>query len=48
MEQILQRHCGCPIPGSIQDQVGWSPEQTGLVKDIPAHGELGGLELDDF
>jgi len=30
--------CGCPLPGSVQGQVGWSSEQPGLVEDVPAHG----------
>jgi len=33
-----QRSCGCPLPGSVQGQVGWSSEQPGLVEDVPAHG----------
>ena len=28
---------GCPLPGSVQGQVGWSSEQPGLVEDVPAH-----------
>jgi len=39
--------CGCPLPGSVQGQVGWSSEQPGLVEDVPARGR-GGLELDDL
>jgi len=32
----------CPLPGSVQGQVGWSSEQPGLVEDVPAHGrEIG-------
>ena len=42
----LRRGCGCPIPGSIQDQAGWSFEQPDLVIDVPAHGR--GLGLDDL
>ena len=37
-EQVVQRSCGCPLPGSVQDQVGWSSEQPGLVEDVPAYG----------
>lgn len=33
-----QRGCGCPIHGGIQDQVGWSRGQPGLVLDM----EVGG------
>ena len=46
LEQAAQRGCGCPIPGGVQDQVGWSPGLPGLVPDL----EIGGpevLELDD-
>ena len=32
------RGCGCPIPGSVQGQVGWGLEQPGLVEGVPAHG----------
>jgi len=24
LEHVVQRSCGCPIPGSIQDQIGWA------------------------
>jgi len=34
MEQPAQRGCRCPIPGGIQDQVGWGPEQPDLVTDM--------------
>jgi len=26
------------LPGSVQGQVGWSSEQSGLVEDVPACG----------
>ena len=38
LEQVAQRGCGCPIPGSVQGQVGWGFEQPGLVEGVPAHG----------
>ena len=38
LAQAAQRSCGCPLPGSVQGQVGWSSEQPGLVEDVPAHG----------
>ena len=39
---ILMVGNGCPIPGSVQGQVGWGFEQPGLVEDVPAHGrEVG-------
>ncbi|KAK4831240.1 hypothetical protein QYF61_016472, partial [Mycteria americana] len=31
LEQVTQRSCDCPIPGSVQGQVGWGFEQPGLV-----------------
>ena len=34
----LPRSCGCPIPGSVQGQVGRGFEQPGLVEGVPAHG----------
>ena len=38
LEQVAQRSCGCPLPGSVQGQVGWGFEQPDLVADVPAHG----------
>lgn len=29
--------CGCPIPGIVQDQVGWGLEQSGLVEGESLH-----------
>lgn len=29
-EQISQRQCGCLIPGQVQGQAGWGPEQPAL------------------
>ena len=37
-EQVAQRSCGCPIPGSVQGEVGWGFEQAGLVEGVPVHG----------
>ncbi|GAB0180752.1 hypothetical protein GRJ2_000540500 [Grus japonensis] len=48
LEQAAQRGCGCPIPGSVQGQVGWVFGQRGLVEGVPAHGGGGGVELDDL
>jgi len=42
MEQVSQRSCGCPLPGSVQGLVGWSSEQPGLVEDVTAHGRRVG------
>ena len=36
LAQVAQRSCGCPLPGSVQGQVGWSSEQPGLVEGVPA------------
>ena len=41
LEQVAQRGCGCPVPGSIQ-----GCEQPGLVGSVPAYSR--GLELDDL
>jgi len=38
VEQVAQRSCGCPLPGSVQGQVGCGFEQPGLVEGVPAHG----------
>ena len=36
------------IPGGVQGQVGWGPEQPGQVLDMEVDGSTGkGLELDD-
>jgi len=36
LEHIAQRGCGCPIPGGVYGQAGWSPEQSDLVVGSPA------------
>ena len=46
LEQVAQRGCGCPLPGSIQGQAGQGREQPGLVGVVPAYSR--GLELDDL
>ena len=46
LAQVAQRSCGCPLPGRVQGQVGWSSEQPGLVEDVPADGK--GVEPDDL
>jgi len=43
MEQVAQSSCGCPLPGSIQDQAGWGFEQPDLTEGILARGR--GFEL---
>ena len=42
LEQIAQRGCGCPLPGSIQGQAGQGFEQHGLVGDVPAYSSGDG------
>jgi len=34
--------CGCPVPGSVQGQVGWGPGQPDLVVDNLANGRVVG------
>jgi len=41
-EQVAQRSCGCPLPGSVQGQVGWGFEQPGLVEGLTAHVRVVG------
>ena len=42
LEEVAQRGCGCPLPGSVQGQVGWDFEQPGLVEGVSVHGrEVG-------
>jgi len=36
LAQGAQGSCGCPLPGRVQGQVGWSSEQPGLVEGVPA------------
>jgi len=36
--QVFQRSCGCPIPGHIQGQVGWSLGQPDLLMPDSAVG----------
>ena len=38
LAQAAQRSCGCPLPGRVQGQVGWSSEHPGLGEDVPADG----------
>jgi len=41
LEQVAKTGCGCPLPRSVQGQVGWSSEQPGLAEDVPARGRRG-------
>ena len=45
-QQVANRSCGCPIIGSVQDQVGQAFEQPDLVEAVPTHGK--GVGLDDL
>ena len=51
MEQVPQRDCGFPVPGSVQDQIEWGPGLPGLVLDLavgnPALPGAEGLEVDN-
>ena len=38
LAQPAQRSPGCPLPGSVQGQVGWGFEQPGLVDGVSALG----------
>jgi len=42
LEQAAQRGCGCPVPGGVQGQVGWSSGQPGLVPDLEDGGPACG------
>lgn len=33
------RSCGCPILGSVQDQVRQGLQQPGIAEGVPAHGK---------
>lgn len=46
VRQFAQGSCGCPIPQSGPDQVGWGFARPGLVEDAPVYGR--GLGLDDL
>jgi len=45
LAQVAQRSCGWPLPGSVQGQVGWGFEWSGLVESVPAHGRAVGTRL---
>lgn len=40
----MHRSGGCPIPGIIQDKIGWDFEQLNQVEDVPPH--CGGATQD--
>jgi len=44
VDSVVQRSCGCPIPGGTQGQVGWAPGQPELLGDSPAHDRRAGTE----
>lgn len=43
MAQAGQEGCGCPVPGTVKDQV--RPEQPGLTGGNPVHGRVTGKRL---
>jgi len=45
LEQAAQRGCGCPIPGAVQDQVGWDRGQPGLGPDLEVRGPACGTRV---
>jgi len=42
LAQVALRSCGCPLPGRVQGQAGWSSEQPGVVEGVSAHGRRVG------
>jgi len=42
LKHVAQRICGCPIPASVQGQLGWGFEQPCLVEGAPAYGRSTG------
>ena len=40
--RAAQRGCGCPFPGGVQGQVGWSPGQHGLGLIVEVGGPACG------
>lgn len=32
LEQVVQRICGCPTPGSVKGQNGWGFEEPGQLE----------------
>ena len=41
LEKAAQRSCGCPIPGGVQEQVGWGPGQPGVMPELVAGRVIG-------
>lgn len=44
LPQVAQSGGKCPIPGTIQGQVGSCSEQLDLVEGVPAHCREGVLD----
>jgi len=42
---VIQKSCGCPLPGSVQCQVGWGFEEPDRVEGVPDDGKGGGVRL---
>jgi len=47
LDQAVQRGYGCPVPGGVQDQVGWGPGQPGLVLNVEVGGPACGRGVED-
>ena len=45
LEQVAQRHCGCPVPGGVQGQIGWGAGQPRLVFDLVFGNPASGREV---
>jgi len=43
LAQVAQRSCGCPLPGSVQGQVGQGSERPGLAEGVLGHGRGTGI-----
>jgi len=43
LAQVAQGSCGCPLPGSVQGQVGRGFKQPAPVEGVPAHGRGVGV-----
>lgn len=41
LAEVAQEGCGCTDTASVQGQVRWGLEQSGLVEDVPAYGRGG-------
>lgn len=37
LDQVVQKHVKCPIPGNIHSRAGQGSHQPHLVENVPAH-----------